>query len=291
MGRAGGPPILRLNRPDVPAHHGEMAELSVDRVLAMIGLHSGERSLVDGGPPCQDIGMVANGQLDNLRISLFRGYARLLSGLRTRAFVMENVTGMARGMMCAVYAEALAAPRAAGPGYRTASRSRNNASSWQSPEAGEQAFAGTATLGRTRGALPVRAWILAALLLRNGRRPGLRLDGSRWQRSGRRGRRILIVLLPDVIQHLIQDSNGRRQEHRQHDDQDSRRSVQNEALQSRLHIHAEQQRGNNQAKQHQRREDDTRRPRHESLGLSREACGALGVARRGARCAVARPLL
>ncbi|MFC3833488.1 DNA cytosine methyltransferase [Deinococcus rufus] len=112
---------LRLNHPELDVYHGDIAALSVDEALRRTGLDVGELDLLDGSPPCQGFSLMGNRQLDDPRNGLFREYVRLLDGLQPRAFVMENVTGMGRGIMRGVYAEVLEALRGAGPGYRTIS--------------------------------------------------------------------------------------------------------------------------------------------------------------------------
>lgn len=43
---------FKLNFPDVPVYHGDIAKLSVDQVLEMTGLKPGELDVFDGSPPC-----------------------------------------------------------------------------------------------------------------------------------------------------------------------------------------------------------------------------------------------
>jgi DNA (cytosine-5)-methyltransferase 1 len=43
---------FRLNFPDVPIFHGDIAKLSVEEVLERTGLRSGELDVLDGSPPC-----------------------------------------------------------------------------------------------------------------------------------------------------------------------------------------------------------------------------------------------
>ena len=44
---------FRLNFPDVPVYHGDIAALSVEECLSLAGLKSGELDVFDGSPPCQ----------------------------------------------------------------------------------------------------------------------------------------------------------------------------------------------------------------------------------------------
>ena len=98
---------FKLNFPDVPVYHGDIARLSVEDVLRLTGLRPGELDVFDGSPPCQGFSTAGKRQLDDPRNQLFREYVRLLRGLRPRVFVMENVSGMVKGKMKLVFAEIL----------------------------------------------------------------------------------------------------------------------------------------------------------------------------------------
>ena len=95
----------RLNFPDTPIYHGDIAKLSVDECLRLSGLKVGELDIFDGSPPCQGFSTAGRRKLDDSRNQLFREYVRLLQGLQPRAFVMENVAGMVKGKMRLVFVE------------------------------------------------------------------------------------------------------------------------------------------------------------------------------------------
>ena len=98
---------LRANFPDLPIYHGDIASLTIGECLRLAGLAPGELGILDGSPPCQGFSTSGNRAIDDPRNQLFREYARLLRGLRPRAFVMENVSGMVKGKMKLVFAEIL----------------------------------------------------------------------------------------------------------------------------------------------------------------------------------------
>ena len=98
---------FRLNFPGVPVHHGDIADLNLDAVLAQTGLAVGALSVLDGSPPCQGFSTSGKRLPDDPRNGLFREFVRLLQGLRPRAFVMENVSGLVKGKMRLVFAEIL----------------------------------------------------------------------------------------------------------------------------------------------------------------------------------------
>ena len=114
---------FRLNFPEVPVYHGDIAALTVDECLERTGLRPGELDVFDGSPPCQGFSTAGKRNLDDPRNQLFREYVRLLKGLMPRVFVMENVSGMVKGKMKLVFAEILRELK--GCGYRVSARLMN----------------------------------------------------------------------------------------------------------------------------------------------------------------------
>lgn len=114
---------FRLNFPDVPIYHGDIAKLSVEECLELAGIEPGELDLFDGSPPCQGFSTAGKRILDDPRNQLFREYVRLLRGLQPKVFVMENVSGMVKGKMKLVFAEILRELKASG--YRVSARLLN----------------------------------------------------------------------------------------------------------------------------------------------------------------------
>lgn len=114
---------FRLNFPDVPVYHGDIAKLSVDECLDLAGIAPGELDVFDGSPPCQGFSTAGKRQIDDPRNGLFREYVRLLRGLRPKVFVMENVSGMVKGKMKIVFVEILRELKASG--YRVSARLLN----------------------------------------------------------------------------------------------------------------------------------------------------------------------
>ena len=114
---------FRLNFPDVPVYHGDIAKCSVDWVLETTGLQPGELDVFDGSPPCQGFSTAGKRILDDPRNQLFREYVRLLRGLRPKVFVMENVSGMVKGKMKLVFVDILRELKASG--YKVSARLLN----------------------------------------------------------------------------------------------------------------------------------------------------------------------
>lgn len=105
---------FRLNFPDVPVWHGDIAKLSVDECLARAGVQPGELDVLDGSPPCQGFSTAGKREMADPRNQLFREYVRLLRGLQPRVFVMENVSGMVKGKMKLIFADILRELKASG---------------------------------------------------------------------------------------------------------------------------------------------------------------------------------
>lgn len=114
---------FRLNFPHVPLYHGDIAKLSVEECLRLAGLAPGELDVFDGSPPCQGFSTSGKREMGDQRNQLFREYCRLLTGLRPRAFVMENVSGMVKGDFKLIFAEILRTLKACG--YRVKARLLN----------------------------------------------------------------------------------------------------------------------------------------------------------------------
>jgi DNA (cytosine-5)-methyltransferase 1 len=88
---------LRRNFPDVPVVEGSIQELTGADLLAAAGLDGADRpeiDLVAGGPPCQGFSTAGLKDPADPRNSLVGDFIRIVSDLRPRAFLLENVTGL-----------------------------------------------------------------------------------------------------------------------------------------------------------------------------------------------------
>jgi len=114
---------FKLNFPDVPVYHGDIAKCSVDWVLDKTGLDVGGLDVLDGSPPCQGFSTAGKREFSDDRNQLFREYVRLLRGLKPRVFVMENVSGMVKGKMKLIFKDILTELKASG--YKVSARLLN----------------------------------------------------------------------------------------------------------------------------------------------------------------------
>jgi DNA (cytosine-5)-methyltransferase 1 len=73
----------------------DIKELSAEEILFTTGLKAGELDLLAGGPPCQAFSVFGKRKgREDPRGRLVDDYLRLLTGLRPKAFVFENVYGL-----------------------------------------------------------------------------------------------------------------------------------------------------------------------------------------------------
>jgi len=114
---------FKLNFPDIPVYHGDIAKCGVEWILEQTGLEIGELDILDGSPPCQGFSTAGKRQITDDRNQLFREYVRLLKGLKPKVFVMENVSGMVKGKMKLLFAEILRELKMAG--YKVSARLLN----------------------------------------------------------------------------------------------------------------------------------------------------------------------
>jgi DNA (cytosine-5)-methyltransferase 1 len=91
---------IRLNR-RWPILEDDIDRIPSDVILDVAGLKSGEADMLIGGPPCQPFSKAAywaNGdarRLDDPRADTLTAYLRVLRDTKPRAFLLENVLGLA----------------------------------------------------------------------------------------------------------------------------------------------------------------------------------------------------
>lgn len=85
------------NFPQTKIYHGDIHDLTVEKVLKSTNLKVGELDLFDGSPPCQGFSTAGKQEFCDPKNQLYNEYIRLLRGLKPKTFVMENVKGMIIG--------------------------------------------------------------------------------------------------------------------------------------------------------------------------------------------------
>lgn len=82
---------FRMNFPEIPLIMDDIRNLHDDRVRELIG--ETEIDVIIGGPPCQSYSLVGQRTYDD-KASLYNEYYRLLSIIKPKIFLFENVKGM-----------------------------------------------------------------------------------------------------------------------------------------------------------------------------------------------------
>lgn len=122
----------RLNFPTCALDIRDLRAVQPGEILEKIGKRVGEVDVLDGSPPCQSFStagkrhrgwnkVAAHGDGSRQRSDdLFFEFARILAGVRPKAFVAENVSGLVKGVAKGYFLEILAALK--GTGYRVRTR-------------------------------------------------------------------------------------------------------------------------------------------------------------------------
>ena len=83
-----------LNHPSVKMYNKDIKDFSLSDLSNDLGIKAGDIDIVVGGPPCQAYSTVGKRLIDDPRGKLFQEYYRILSELRPKVFVFENVKGL-----------------------------------------------------------------------------------------------------------------------------------------------------------------------------------------------------
>jgi DNA (cytosine-5)-methyltransferase 1 len=110
--------IHELNFPNCATICRDIAKVTGADIRAAAGIGRRPVDVVFGGPPCQGFSLIGHRALEDPRNSLVFHFLRVVSELRPRYFVMENVPGMATGGHSAFLNQLLA--RFDDAGYRVA---------------------------------------------------------------------------------------------------------------------------------------------------------------------------
>lgn len=122
--------VYRLNH-ETKLDERDIREVTAEEILETIGLSPGEVDLLEGSPPCAAFSKAGSREknwgkvkgysdrrqrVDDLALE----FVRLIRGIRPRAFMMENVPGLAHGKAKGYFRTLLAEMR--GCGYRVSAR-------------------------------------------------------------------------------------------------------------------------------------------------------------------------
>lgn len=87
----------KYNHPHTAIVPHSVERLTPETIRKMAGLGNRPVDCVFGGPPCQGFSLMGQRAMDDPRNRLVREFVRLVSGLRARYFVFENVKGLTVG--------------------------------------------------------------------------------------------------------------------------------------------------------------------------------------------------
>ena len=90
---------FKLNFPEVPCWKRDIREVTGAEIMAACHIKPGDLDVLDGSPPCQGFSTAGKRKVLDPRNDLFREYVRLIKELQPKVFVMENVSGMVKGIM------------------------------------------------------------------------------------------------------------------------------------------------------------------------------------------------
>ena len=96
---------FKLNFPEVPMWHKSVIDITGNEIMDFCKIKPGELDVFDGSPPCQGFSTAGKRHVRDSRNDLFAHYYRLVTEIQPKVFIMENVTGMAKGTMKGVFIE------------------------------------------------------------------------------------------------------------------------------------------------------------------------------------------
>lgn len=79
------------NFPDAIAFCGDIKELTSEKIFELTKLSKKDIPVIIGGPPCQGFSVAGKRIVDDERNKLYKSFVRLVSEIKPKIFVMENV--------------------------------------------------------------------------------------------------------------------------------------------------------------------------------------------------------
>ena len=131
--------VHKFNFPTTTVIPGSVRSLSAKDIRALAGIESRVVDCVFGGAPCQGFSLIGHRALDDPRNQLVREFVRLVAELGARAFVFENVKGLAVGRQKAFLDELVQEFEGAGYSILTPVRVLN-AAHFGTPQSRERLF-------------------------------------------------------------------------------------------------------------------------------------------------------
>jgi DNA (cytosine-5)-methyltransferase 1 len=86
----------KKNFPGAVVLNEDITKVSGNQILEMCDLQPGEIDVIIGGPPCQGFSVSGKRMIDDERNVLYKSFVNLVSEIKPKVFVMENVPGLIR---------------------------------------------------------------------------------------------------------------------------------------------------------------------------------------------------
>lgn len=86
----------RKNFPNAVVLTEDITKVDGKQILDMVGISSEDVDVIIGGPPCQGFSVSGKRMIDDERNVLYKSFVEIVSQIKPKAFVMENVPGLVR---------------------------------------------------------------------------------------------------------------------------------------------------------------------------------------------------
>lgn len=86
----------KKNFPNAVVLNEDIQKITGKQILDMCGMSADEVDVIIGGPPCQGFSVSGKRMIDDERNKLYKSFVELVSEIKPKMFVMENVPGLVR---------------------------------------------------------------------------------------------------------------------------------------------------------------------------------------------------
>ena len=86
----------KKNFPDATVLNEDIIKITGKDILKAANMHKSDVDVIIGGPPCQGFSVSGKRMIDDERNKLYKSYVSIVSELKPKIFVMENVPGLVR---------------------------------------------------------------------------------------------------------------------------------------------------------------------------------------------------
>lgn len=87
---------FKYNFPDAVTITDDISDLNGNDLLSCANLTANDVDVIIGGPPCQGFSLSGKRMIDDPRNILYKSFVRMVSDIKPKVFVMENVPGLVK---------------------------------------------------------------------------------------------------------------------------------------------------------------------------------------------------